>query len=145
MQAQVELQEKVLCSRRSRAPRPSGTRERRIAIARTYVHFACANTALFELMLRHELVDMKHPALVAATARAMRALAGPLADESQSEQLSRGGAIRIGAGWALVHGLAVLVVEKRLRGVVKRAPAFNDLLDFANAVVETVSLKIEAD
>jgi AcrR family transcriptional regulator len=118
------------------------TRPRRVAIARAYVHFAIANTALFELMFRHELVDMTQPALVEATARAMRALAGPLADEASSEELSPDSAIRIAAGWAFVHGLAVLVVEKRLRGVVKRAPAFSELIELADAVVERVTLKI---
>lgn len=120
-----------------------GTRERRVAIARAYVHFAYDNTALFELMFRHELVDMRHPALVASTGRAIRALAGPLADEAQSEQLGRAGAIRIAAGWALVHGLAVLVIEKRLRGIVKRTPAFEDLIELADAVVENVWLKVD--
>jgi AcrR family transcriptional regulator len=119
------------------------TRQRRLAIAHAYVHFAHANTALFELMFRHELVDMRHPALVAATARAMRALAGPLADEPQTDQLSRDGAIRSAAGWAFVHGLAVLVVEKRLQAVVKRTPAFSELLELADAVVDCVTLKIE--
>jgi AcrR family transcriptional regulator len=119
-------------------------RARRVAIARAYVHFAHANTALFELMFRHELVDMRHPDLVAATARAMRLLAGPLADEKKSEELSREGAIRIAAGWAFVHGLAVLLAEKRLRGVQKRAPAFSDLMDLTDAVVESVSLRIES-
>jgi AcrR family transcriptional regulator len=118
-------------------------RPRRIAIARAYVHFAVANIALFELMFRHELIDMTQPALVEATGRAMRALAEPLADESRSEDLGRDGAIRIAAGWAFVHGLAVLVVEKRLRGVVKRAPAFSGLLELADAVVDHVSLRIE--
>jgi AcrR family transcriptional regulator len=121
-----------------------GVRERRVAIARAYVHFAHAHTALFELMFRHELVDMRQPALISATARMMRVLAGPLADEASSEELSREGAIRIAAGWALVHGLAVLVVEKRLRGVVKRAPAFSELLELADAVVDCVSLTVDA-
>jgi AcrR family transcriptional regulator len=120
------------------------TRQRRVAIARVYVHFAHANTALFELMFRRELVDMRYPALIEATARAMRALAGPLAGETRSDQLSRDGAIRIAAGWAFVHGLAVLVVEKRLRGIAKRAPAFSELLELADAVVDSVSLKIES-
>jgi AcrR family transcriptional regulator len=118
-------------------------RARRVAVARAYVHFAAANTALFELMFRHELIDMTQPALVEATARVMRAIAGPLADEPRLDDLGRDGAIRIAAGWAFVHGLAVLVVEKRLRGVVKRASAFSGLRELADAVVDSVSLRIE--
>jgi AcrR family transcriptional regulator len=118
-------------------------RARRVAIANAYVHFAHANPALFELMFRHELVDMRDPTLVEATARAMRALAGPLAAEKSSEELSREGAIRIAAGWAYVHGLSVLLVEKRLRGIQKRAPAFADLLELTDAILNSVSLRIE--
>jgi AcrR family transcriptional regulator len=119
------------------------THKRRVASARAYVQFAHANPALFELMFRHELVDMKHPALIDASTRAIRALAGPLISEPRTDALSRDDAIRMAAGWAFAHGLAVLVVEKRLRGVVKRAPAFAELMDLADAVIDSVSLKIE--
>jgi hypothetical protein len=71
----------------------------------------------------------------------MRALAGQVS-EPRAEALSRQGAIKIAAGWALVHGLAVLVVEKRPRGVAKRAPGFSELIDLAYAVVESVSIEI---
>lgn len=118
-------------------------RARRVALARAYVHFAVDNTALFELMFRHELVDMTQPALVEATARAMAALAGPLASTMSANDLDRDDAIRLAAGWGIVHGLAVLVVEKRLRGLLKRTPAFSSLLELADAVVDSVSLKIE--
>jgi AcrR family transcriptional regulator len=117
-------------------------RPRRIASARAYTHFAFANSELFELMFRHELIDMTQPALVEATARVVRALAGPLAEKSRSDELGRDGAIRMAAGWAFVHGLAVLVVEKRLRAVVKRAPEFSGSLELADAVVDSVSLRI---
>jgi hypothetical protein len=75
-------------------------------------------------MFRNEMLDMRQPALVEATALAMRALAGPLVNEVNSEGLTRDGAIRIAAGCAYAHGLAVLLADKRLRGVSKRAPAF---------------------
>jgi hypothetical protein len=73
------------------------------------------------------------------------ALAGPLADQAQADHLSRAGAIRIAAGWALVHGLSVLVIEERLRGIVKRTPAFEELIELADAVVENVWLKVEGE
>ncbi len=115
----------------------------RTAIARAYVHFAHDNSALFELMFRHNLLDMTLPALVEATARAMKAVAGPVAAQSSSEALSREGAIRIAAGWAFVHGLAVLMIEKRLRGVQKRSPEFSSLLELVDAVLDTVSLRFD--
>jgi AcrR family transcriptional regulator len=120
-------------------------RARRIATARAYVRFAHENSALFELMFRYGMLDMTQRALVEATARAVHALAGPLGDPKASETgaLGREVAIRMAAGWAFVHGLAVLLIEKRLRGVQKRAPAFGSLLELADAVVDSVSLRIE--
>ena len=124
---------------------PGPLRARRLAIARAYLHFAVEHTALFELMFRRELVDMKDPALLAATARAMGALAGPIALQASADSIGRDGAIRMSASWAFVHGLAGLVVEKRLRGVQKRAPDFPDLMTLAEAVLENVSLKFEQE
>ena len=120
-------------------------RARRVASARAYVHFAHDNHALFDLMFRYGMLDMAQPALVEATARAVRALAGPLGDAKASDagSLGREDAVRMSAGWAFVHGLAVLLVERRLRGVQKRAPAFGSLIELADAVVESVSLRIE--
>jgi AcrR family transcriptional regulator len=118
-------------------------RTRRVALARAYVHFASEHTALFNLMFRNEMVDMAHPALVRATGRAMRALAGPLGGMDAAPELSREGAIRTAAAWGFVHGLAVLMVEKRLRGVLKRAPTFGSLLELADAVVDSVELMVK--
>jgi AcrR family transcriptional regulator len=118
-------------------------RARRVAIARAYVRFAHANAALFELMFQRDLLDMTSPALGEATARAMQAIAGPVAAEASSESLSREGAIRIAAGWAFVHGLATLLIEKRLRGVQKRAPTFASLVELTDAVLDSVSLRVE--
>lgn len=118
-------------------------RARRVAIARAYVEFARDHTALFHLMFRNDLLDMRHPALVEATALAMRALAGPIASQGNSEQLTREGAIRVAAGWAYVHGLAILLVEKRLRGILKRAPDFAELWDLVEAILNTVTIGME--
>ena len=132
-----------LASALEAAHRVQPERARRGAIARAYVHFAHAHPALFELMFQRNLLDMTLPVLVEATARAMRAVAGPVAAEPSSESLSREGAIRIAAGWAFVHGLAMLLIEKRLRGVQKRAASFQSLLELADAVLDTVSLRFE--
>lgn len=117
-------------------------RQRRIALARAYLHFAHKNTALFELMFRHELVDMKQPALIAATARAVLALAGPLASQPGLDHIDRSTAIRMSASWAFVHGLAVLVSERRLTGILKRTPEFSALLELAEATIDSTSLQI---
>jgi AcrR family transcriptional regulator len=118
-------------------------RARRVAIAKAYVHFASAHPQLFNLMFRHEMVDMTHPELVRATGRAMRALAGPLGGDDAASILSREGALRIAAGWAYVHGLAILLTEKRLRGVLKRAPSFASLAELADAVLDSVELVVD--
>jgi AcrR family transcriptional regulator len=118
-------------------------RARRVALAKAYIHFAHTNVELFTLMFRHEMVDMKHPSLVSATGRVMRALAGPLGGDASASTLSPEGALRISAGWALVHGLAVLLIEKRLKGVLKRTPSFSNLLQLTEAVLDATVLVIE--
>jgi AcrR family transcriptional regulator len=117
-------------------------RARRMSVARAYVEFARDNTALFHLMFRNDLLDMRHPALVEATALAIRAMAGPVASQGNSEHLTRAGAVRIAAAWAYVHGLAILLVEKRLRGIQKRAPDFAESWDLVEAILNNVTIDV---
>jgi AcrR family transcriptional regulator len=116
-------------------------RARRVALSKAYVDFARRDAALFALMFRNELLDMRRPSLAHATGAALRAMIGPLAgsDETLGE-LSRIAAIRMTAAWAFVHGLATLLADKRLRGIVKATPAFRDPDELVDAVIEATTL-----
>ncbi|HEY1815405.1 MAG TPA: WHG domain-containing protein [Kofleriaceae bacterium] len=116
-------------------------RARRVALAKAYVDFARQNPALFALMFRHEMLDMRRPSLAQASGTALRALAGSLVGSAETVgELSRPSALRITAGWGFVHGLATLLVDKRLRGVLKATPMFDDPDDLVDAVLDATTL-----
>ncbi len=77
-----------------------------------YVHFATRHRAYFEVMFRPELYHGDHPALDQARRRAREVLYGPV------EELPGGvgGDPRQAglAAWALVHGLATLLLSGNL-------------------------------
>lgn len=109
-------------------------RARRVALAKAYVDFARDNPALFGLMFRGELVDMRRPSLQTATAAAIAAMG------RGSTDLTHDDAIAMTAAWAYVHGLATLLVDKRLHGIIKRTTAFADPQQLVDAVIDGVAL-----
>jgi AcrR family transcriptional regulator len=77
-----------------------------------YVRFAVRQRAYFEVMYRPELYNPNDPHLEAARQHARTVLYGPLADRADvapSETRSAGL-----AAWALVHGLATLLLTGNL-------------------------------
>jgi AcrR family transcriptional regulator len=126
---------------RQAAPEGGDVGSRRNAIARAYVHFADANPALFGLMFRNEKIDMQQPVLRAAASEAMRVMAAiiggaPRLPDAPPTALSDTEAMQITAAWAYVHGLATLLIDQRLRGIVRLAPGFDAPLALVDAVLE---------
>ncbi|MFM9923851.1 TetR/AcrR family transcriptional regulator [Variovorax sp. H27-G14] len=124
-------------------------RERRNAIARAYVHFAYDNPAMFGLMFRDEIIDMQRPVLGGAAREAMRVMAAIIGakDEPPDEtpvSLSATEAMRITAAWGYVHGLATLLIDQRLRGIVKITPAFENPIDLVDQALNDVRFGFEA-
>ncbi|MDR3454356.1 MAG: WHG domain-containing protein [Rhodoferax sp.] len=120
-------------------------RGRRNAIAHAYVHFAHQNPALFGLMFRNEIIDMGRPALADAASSAMRVMAPTIGGKGQvpapsSVALSRLEAMGVTAAWAYVHGLASLLIDRRLQGILRATPAFDDPLTLVDAVLQQVEL-----
>jgi len=91
---------------RLEAARPSTGEPRLAAAGRAYLAFAQAEPALFLLMFGPTLRKAAHPGLAAAARRAMDALRAAMPAPSARHQT-------IGA-WALVHGLAHLIVDGQL-------------------------------
>lgn len=123
-------------------------RERRNAIGHAYVHFAYDNAALFGLMFRNEIVDMRYPPLAEASAAAMRVMAPTIRGEATVPMpapvaLSAPDAMRVTAAWAYVHGLATLLVDQRLGGILKAAPVFGNPLALVDAVLHEVQLGLD--
>lgn len=83
------------------------------AIGEAYVRFALDHPALFSLMFRCEMVDLsKYPDAKAVAEEAfnapMRVIAGTYGEDDPSLQT------RMLACWSLAHGLATLLLEKKI-------------------------------
>jgi AcrR family transcriptional regulator len=122
-------------------------RTRRNAIGMAYVHFAYENSALFGLMFRNEIIDMRRPSLAEASASAMRVMAPIVALEPSLAEspptMSEDDAVRVTAAWAFVHGLATLLIDQRLRGILKRTMAFDDAVTLADATLHKIKLGLD--
>ena len=93
------------------------------AAGRGYVKFARANPGLFLLMFRSEKLDMQRPSLRQAAGDAIAVLAGAGASGGHApSELSLDQAARMAGAWAGVHGLALLLIDGRLKALVERLP-----------------------
>lgn len=95
---------------------PEDARSRYVACGVSYIDFALANPALFKLMFGSQRPDAGDIDLNRYGAEAFRILvdaikgvreADPLADEA--------GTIDVAASWAIVHGIADLLIAGRMR------------------------------
>ena len=80
-----------------------------------YIRFALANPQRFRLMFAGELAIHRHPALREAASRAFSGLAGALS-QHLSGMPSADASI---AAWALVHGLANLLLQERIASAMR--------------------------
>lgn len=122
-------------------------RAKRTSTAKAYVAFAQKNAQLFGLMFRTELVDMTRPNLRAAANTTLHALAGTThdavsGDESAPPKVTRQQAIAMTAGWSLLHGLAVLAVDKRLKGILRTTDELSDIDELVAATIDSTTLSI---
>jgi AcrR family transcriptional regulator len=98
---------------------------RKSAIGRGYVDFARANPGLFLLMFRSERLDFTRPALRAASKAAFGVLSGSAngnKQESSAETFALLQAAQIAGAWSFVHGLAMLLIDGRLKPLIGRLP-----------------------
>ena len=115
-------------------------RDARHAIGEAYVHFAHAHPEMFALMFRNEIADVRHPALVEAQRAAMRVMASTISgldlpESSEGLRLPATVAVQVTAAWAMVHGLASLLIDERLGGIVRSTDAFADPLALSQATL----------
>jgi AcrR family transcriptional regulator len=109
---------------RAAAEKEPDPERRSAARGRAYVHFAERHPGLFQLMFRSERLDDERPALREAMDDATRAL-GEVVDEGQGhdpEMASRGRLARMVAAWSLVHGFSMLLLDGRIKGIMRHAP-----------------------
>lgn len=110
--------------------------ERFHARGRAYAAFAVAHPALFRAMNPpHRTVDEHAPELLEARGRLHQGLLDDITAAQREGKVRAGEPMRIGlAAWAMIHGLAVLLLE----GQLERYPARIDPDMLARAVGDTL-------
>ena len=111
-------------------------RDTPIELAKTYIAFAKANPALFQLMSDPIRLDAKNRALRAARKRGITLLAGTRGANMENPTLAEVGAIT--ANWALIHGLSLLLSAGRLGTLVRMAPEGTTEMDLIEAAVNSM-------
>lgn len=87
------------------------------AMGEAYVHFARSRPQRFRLMFGGSLTLARHPALREVATRAFEALGGALAAQVGDSAGAQDASI---AAWALVHGLAQLLLGERIAPAARR-------------------------
>jgi AcrR family transcriptional regulator len=108
------------------ADRETGPGERLDAMGKAYVSFAKTHPGMFTLMFRSERLDRTRPALSDAVDAAASALAQAVGAQ-RGETIVKGApsltqAAGIVRAWAVVHGLAVLLLDGRLNAILSNLP-----------------------
>jgi AcrR family transcriptional regulator len=109
------------------------------AMGSAYVAFARAHPKLFLLMFHSERLDMKRPSLLAAIDESCQSLrtaviAAAEADPMKPVQVTA----KATASWALVHGLAMLLLDGRLNNTIASLPDVG-VETFLEAVLDAAS------
>ncbi|MGJ7604895.1 TetR/AcrR family transcriptional regulator [Variovorax sp. LT1R20] len=134
---------------RTAAPEIADVPERRNAIARAYVHFANDNAAMFGLMFRNDMIDMRRPALHTAARESMRVMAAIIGGRPETSaetpvSLGNAEAVQMTAAWGYVHGLAILLIDQRLGGILQLTPGFGSPIDLVDATLRDARFGFEA-
>jgi AcrR family transcriptional regulator len=107
-----------------------------LELAKTYIGFAKANPALFQLMSDPSRLDSKNPELQAARKRGISVLAGTRGANIENPSLVQVGAMT--ANWALIHGLSLLLSTGRLGTLIRIAPAGTTEMDLIEAAINSM-------
>ncbi|MGQ2958814.1 MAG: TetR/AcrR family transcriptional regulator [Agrobacterium sp.] len=103
-------------SARMNAADPGDARARLVAMGLGYIEFARANPALFSLMFSSRKADFQEDRLQrAATASFEQLVAGVGAVAGVDPLTTREGRRQLAATWAIVHGLAHLLLSQRMK------------------------------
>jgi len=109
--------------------------ETRLEAARAYIAFAKANPALYQLMSDPSRLDSKNSVLRGARERAISILAGARGANMEKPTLSQVGAMA--AGWALVHGLSLMLLSGRFGTLIRIAPEGTTDMDIVEAALQS--------
>ncbi len=109
------------------------------AMGSAYVAFARAHPKLFLLMFHSERLDMKRPSLLAAIDESRQSLRTAVMSTAEARPMNPVQVTaKATASWALVHGLAMLLLDGRLNNTMASLPGVN-LETFLEAVLDAAS------
>jgi len=112
---------------------PAGALE---AMAKAIVRFAAEHPSRYRLMCGPAVRGRDHPSLREAASAAWQLLTAVIRDCQRVGRIRSGDPEQQGfVFWALIHGLAVLVVDEQLPPAVLRAHRIEDLAGYATGVV----------
>jgi AcrR family transcriptional regulator len=100
-----------------------------------YVQFALEHPQRFRLMFGGQVQIAKHPALREVAGRMFDRLSGALAERVPEAEGARDSSI---AAWALVHGLALLLLDDRIATPAVHGKAGRDRAQFVRDVLGAV-------
>ncbi|ASL47143.1 HTH-type transcriptional regulator BetI [Burkholderia sp. AD24] len=135
---------RLAASMAARAEGETPGRARNKAVARGYVSFAVENPDLLHLMSRNEMLDHTRASLIEARQLSARALTGVLDNppkETPGETAAFGRpdaaqAVAMTAAWAYVHGLALLLIDGRLKALAASADGIRNAEELVDAVID---------
>jgi AcrR family transcriptional regulator len=111
-------------------------REKLRAMGSAYVAFARTHPNLFLLMFHSERLDMKRPSLLAAIDESRQSLRTAVISTAEARPMSHiEVAARATASWSLVHGLAMLLLDGRLKNTMASLPGV-DVETFLETVLD---------
>jgi AcrR family transcriptional regulator len=111
-------------------------RDTPLELAKTYIAFAKANPALFQLMSDPSRLDSKNSALQTARNRSISILAGTRGANMENPTLAQVGAMT--GNWALIHGLSILLSTGRLGTLIRIAPKGTTEMDLIEAAISSM-------
>jgi AcrR family transcriptional regulator len=119
----------------------SALMEKALARAKAYVAYAQAHPGMYGLMFRTERLDMSRPSLHEAAEASFAGLAGAIGASRQEQiserALSLDQAAAIARAWSLVHGFTMLLLDDRLRDILRRLPKGTDAETLLDAMLRS--------
>ena len=116
-----------------------------LARAKAYIAYAQAHPGMYGLMFRTERLDYSRPSLHEAAEASFAGLASAIAasrqEQIEEEALTLGQAAAIARAWSLVHGFTMLLLDGRLKDILRRLPAGTDAEQLLDTMLKLAMIK----
>ena len=113
---------------------------RGLARAKAYIAYAQAHPGMYGLMFRTERLDYARPSLHEAAEASFAGLANAIAairqERIEGDALTLDQAAAIARAWSLVHGFTMLLLDGRLKDILRRLPAGTDADTLLDAMLK---------